>query len=528
MAPPPPASGRLREAFGSLWASDKVFVVTFALLALAAIVPIWRVRFLPLLDLPNHLAAVHIWHDYDAPWARAKEFYELNLKPAPYSAYHVLTHLLAHGVGLEDANRLVLCGHVLTPPSAALFWAHRTQRSPWLSVLAFPLAFSLSWACGFLPFLVGLSLLLAGLAAVDLQLERPSRKRAVAVALLSLACQLGHPLTIFGYYVCVAVLLVCHRLRWRERLATALLFAPALALFAWQLLRFRSPMVSVQQGPRFKGVWVSWQEMIRSLPAFTLDSVSGDLDTRVFWVLLATASALLVWSAAAARVERRAARAPRPLPERLRDRRCLLLAAAMLACYLLVPLHLERPFDWWFVSGRYAPLLCLFGFLVPRPPLRGARRLVMLPAVVAALLLPLHLSQKYVEFNQRLTPFVRMVERARPGTDVLFLNLPPRTDDAVIIEALNHFSSWVQILHGGFSPSGWYNIGFPFLLKRRLPAPPSNRDERFNPNVHAGAYEYVIVRNENEQRPLFTAAHPAWRRVERDGAFTMYERTRPR
>ncbi|WP_437736577.1 hypothetical protein [Sorangium sp. So ce1335] len=523
-------------AQGPRWSSDRVFVATFALLAVAAVVPIWRVRFLPLLDLPNHLAAVHIWHNFDEPWTRFRDFYELSLRPAPYGAYHILTHAIAHVVSLEDANRLVLSGYVLGIPATALAWAHRTRRSPWLSILTFPLAFSLSWACGFLPFLVGIALLLAAVVALDAHLDRPSRGRAAAVALLSVGCGLSHPLILFGYYVCVAVLMLCHLPRW-GRIARALpLFAPAVALLLWQLVAFKSPMVDLRSGPRFQGAWVPWHEMIRSFPGYTLDSVSGELDTRLFWVLLATASLLALWSVARRFFPRRDAEAPPPLPshpplpgpllDRLYRHRSLALCAAMVACYFLVPLHLARPFDWWFVSGRFSPLICFFGFLAITAPLRGLSRLLMAPAAVAALVLPLHLSEKYASFDERARPFTRIVEQIPPGAEVLFVSLPPRADEALIIEGMNHFSSWVQILRGGFSADGWHNVGFPFTLKRRLPAPPANRGEWFKPDVHGAAYDYVLLRNERPDRSVFAGARTPFRRVAREGAFTLYQRAR--
>ncbi|WP_437649548.1 hypothetical protein [Sorangium sp. So ce362] len=520
----PPAPRR-----GPRWASDRGLIATFALLAVAAIVPIWRVRFLPLLDLPNHLAAVHIWHYFDAPWTRYQDFYELSLRPAPYGAYHVLMHLIAFAVDLEAANRIVLSAYVLSIPAAALGWAHRTRRSPWLSLLTFPLAFSLSWACGFLPFLVGISLLLAGVVALDAYLERPSRGRAAAVALLSVGCGLSHPLILFGYYVCVAVLMLCYLPRW-SRIAGALpLFAPAVALLVWQLVAFESPMVDLRSGPRFKGAWVPWHEMLRSFPEYTLNSVSGDLDTQLFWGLLAAASSLALWSFA-----RRSGFLPTREPAtpagsplgRLHNHRSLVLCAAMVACYFLVPLHLARPFDWWFVSGRFSPLICFFGFLSITAPLRGLSRLLMVPAAAVALVLPLHLSEKYASFDERIEPFARMVGRIPPGAEVLFVSLPPRTDEALIIEGTNHFSSWVQVMRGGFSADGWHNVGFPFKLKRRLPAPPSNRGEWFKPDVHGVAYDYVILRNERLEKPVFAAARTSFRRIEREGAFSLYERAR--
>ena len=89
--------------------------------------------------------------------------------------------------------------------------------------------------------------------------------------------------------------------------------------------------------------------------------------------------------------------------------------------------------------------------------------------------------------------------------------MKPRGDEAVNVEAYNQFAAWVQILRGGFSGSGWFFAGYPFKLKKQLPGPPWYSHEQFNPAAHAGPYHYVIVRNESEKRPIFSAKHPEWR-----------------
>src|SRR4051794_8432326 len=66
---------------------DPWLFLAFAVLWLCALVPIWRPRFLPLLDLPNHIDAIAIWHRFHIASWRYNEFYKLNLLPVPYWGY---------------------------------------------------------------------------------------------------------------------------------------------------------------------------------------------------------------------------------------------------------------------------------------------------------------------------------------------------------------------------------------------------------------------------------------------------------
>src|SRR3954467_13162544 len=77
-------------------ARDPAFVIVFAALWVFALIPLWAPRFLPLLDLPNHLDAIAIWHRYGSPeWGYSK-YYDLNLIPLPYWGYFFPVHILSY------------------------------------------------------------------------------------------------------------------------------------------------------------------------------------------------------------------------------------------------------------------------------------------------------------------------------------------------------------------------------------------------------------------------------------------------
>lgn len=475
---------------------------------------------MPLLDEPNHLSSAYIWHSFDNPALRLKEFYALNLQPVPLAAYYGLVHLFAFVVDIEPAHKIVLSAYVLSLPVAALLWTKRTRRSPWLSILAFPLAYSYSWSYGFHPFTIGLAASLFAVIAFDAFLERPRVSLGLAVMLLAIGCALSHLLALVTFYVCAPVLVAVSRPRWRRVAAASALLLPSLALVFWQVFRSQTHLWSASKGKAlgYQGYHAPVLEMLRELPTYTLDSVAGDADLWVFGVLAGSAALLFLSGLGT----RRAGGGVGGRRANLFAHRGALLLGAMLACYLIVPLHLQRPFDWWFVGGRFATAICFFAFLLPVGPIRGARLLLIVPAVIAALFLPIHISQRYAAFNERAAPFVRLVERTRPGTDVLFLSMKPRGDPGLNVEAYNQFASWVQILRGGYSASGWFSFGFPFRVKKALPGPPWFSHERFDFATQSGPYEYILVHN--EQRPVLPPGQTSFRLVERDGDWVLYAR----
>src|SRR5438045_9522628 len=95
---------------------DPLLVACFAVLWLCALMALWIPRYLPLLDLPNHIGSVAIWHRYGNPsWAYDK-FYTLNLMPLPYWGYFFPVHLLSYIFPIEVANTLYLSASALALP----------------------------------------------------------------------------------------------------------------------------------------------------------------------------------------------------------------------------------------------------------------------------------------------------------------------------------------------------------------------------------------------------------------------------
>src|SRR5262245_42252543 len=100
-------------ALSARFRSNPMLYSAFAALWICALVPLWGSRYLPLLDLPNHLDAIAIWHRYyDRTW-RYSDYYLLNLKPVPYWGYFLPVHWMAYLVPLEVANKIYLSAYAL-------------------------------------------------------------------------------------------------------------------------------------------------------------------------------------------------------------------------------------------------------------------------------------------------------------------------------------------------------------------------------------------------------------------------------
>ena len=122
---------------------DRWLIAAFVVSAAAMVLPIWIVKYLPLLDLPNHLTAVAVWHYHDDPEWDFARFYKLNLVPLPYWAHYYTVHLLTYVTrSVEVANKIFLTAYALALPAGALALARRFGRSPWLALFVFPLVWN--------------------------------------------------------------------------------------------------------------------------------------------------------------------------------------------------------------------------------------------------------------------------------------------------------------------------------------------------------------------------------------------------
>ena len=462
--------------------------LAFALVAIAAcscaLAPIWVTRFVPLLDDPNHLSAVYIWHALADPASPLHWFYATNIVPVSYLLDYGLSYLLAHLLSVELAHKLMLSLYVLSWPAAACLWCRSSGRSVWLCLLAIPLVFSASWAHGYQPFNLSLSACLLAITAFDRLFAAISGKAFLAALLCSLACYFGHPLPLVFLLACVGVLWIVHGMPLLAGNAALLALLPALGFLRWQsnTANFPEGTWAVVLGPEFPVLdGQRWLERLRDLPEYALNPLSGPADSRLFsWLVLL---ALLLWFARALPLR------PVRVRQFLFEQRALWLALTLLALYLVMPEHLNDPVYLWIARGRLAPAIGYFVLLsAPVRPASGTRWLAASAGVAACLLICVPTAREYRDFDRYMQGMAEVLEACPRDAQILTVRLGDHMYPGLDVPVFRQLPSWVQVIHGGYNPSSFPRpIPFPFREIRQLPAPWWPRHDLYwpllNPNI---------------------------------------------
>ena len=502
--------------------------LAIALVWAVTLVPIWRPRFLPLLDLPNHLDAIAIWHRYSEPQWGYQRFYRLNLLPLPYWGYFFPVHLLSYLMPIEVANKVYLSAYALALPLGAMLLARRTGRSPWLVLTVFPLVFNYNFSLGFITFCGGMTLMLYRVRRARRFLEAPTRGRGVALFFVTTFLYLTHVLPWLFFGVAAAAWLFFHGLHLRRILLAAALMLPSVALGVFGFIVSRDGSTHVQPGPLhyhaktelpMASVEQAIHRVLCTWPGST--SLYLILAFAFVWLLLMTTD----------RPDAEGELGPvRGFPYRLE----FLIALAAL-CVFLLPAHLFKPVDLWMIGGRFVSIAALFLVLLPRGPLvgraGGGRVVLLLAAVVLHTVYVSELTVKWRQFDRRAEAVRRLMNLVPRGSSTLTLALNELSDPSVDPAAvpLVQFHAYPQFFAGGFDP--WaLNTGFPMVARpeAKLPAPRWKQPHQFRFDLHGIYYDFILTHGESFDHQLFgpddAARAPM---IEQDGDWRLYKVMEP-
>jgi hypothetical protein len=480
--------------------SSKVLAGILALAALAVGAPLLASEYLPLLDAPNHLAAIAIWHHYDDPQLAYAQHYQLNLYPVPYWGYFGAVHLLSYALPLAWANKVFLALIVVLLPLSLATFLSAHGRPPVLGAAGLLLFWNYNLALGFVAYLAGVCLLLFAWALLARLCERPTRGLWVASVAAGFGLYFLHPL---AFLLWLPSLLV-----YVPKKAPLVALGPV-TFFLWQLVTSSGHGMKTH-GLAVAGRWNSPAENARQFFPHLFDFVGPGLRVGLGVALALSLGLAFLF------VERDPAR---------RDRRPLWLLAMFVVLYFVLPEHLLRPMNWWMVNGRLAIVVALLAFACVVPGrLSGWRALVtVLPLCLASGIGAVAITQRFADFDTRCQSFRRVVARLPYNPSVLTLVYPPLGDPAATVDVYREFASYVQIERGGYNPWSWPG-GFPMRTRPEAvrPAPPGHHPETFDPKAHGGAYEYFLTKNEPE-----TFATAELTLVTQDESWRLWKKMRP-
>ncbi len=207
-------------------ARQALIAVFIALLAAVAVLPIWAVKFPPLLDYPNHLASSYVLaHLHDSlPF---HSWYAAKWGPYPYVAMDVILRALQLVLPVELAGRVYLTLAALALPAALWFFVR--QANPGqdaLALWALVGTHNIFFLLGYLNFYVGLGFCFLALGLWAKWNARPSRLSWLLAMLAVTATYFSH---LFAYGIlgiAVTAYLLFARRPLRSFLLTWAMFVP--------------------------------------------------------------------------------------------------------------------------------------------------------------------------------------------------------------------------------------------------------------------------------------------------------------
>lgn len=455
----------------------------FLVCALAACVPIWSVKYLPMTDLPQHAAQIHLWQNLASP--DVARLYEINWF-TPYVAGYAMARGFADLTGVLVAWKLVITLAVLALPAALAYLFRAAGRDPAWGLIGFPLAFGYSFYWGFLNFLVAMPLGIALLGAIIRYGEEPTRRGAVLVGLGACVLFFGHVLVMLAIVGAGGLWLLC-----RRGFVYALpLAAPLPIVVAWTLAT-RSADTQVREMTMLAGPPAVMR--LIGLPGILLGEPADA-------AALATGSVVFLLIVLSMRLSREL-------------HRYALLAVAVVA-YVFGP---HRAFGTYYLYGRFAVLM-LPAVILAFEPLKRPRLSVATTARALALIAlgwMFVLHGRFQRFDREAAQFDRVTQSVPANAKILSLCWRPESDAIPGHAPFLHFPAWIQAQRGGVLGFSFATF-FPEMIRyRRDMAPPMTVDLQWLPDKVDwkvdGYYDWFVVRGPGasklEKLPVERVAH---------------------
>jgi TRAP-type C4-dicarboxylate transport system permease small subunit len=472
------------------------FELVFAALAVFAAVPLWVVEHPPIQDLPQHLAAIRVLHDYGDPALAFEKYFTVDLWRTQYLAYYLAADLLAYPFGVELANVLLLSASIVGTPYAMRALMRALGRDERLAVAALPLTWNAHLILGFLNFVAALPLALFGLALAARLRQQWTRGRAIGLAVVTVVTFYTHVVP-FGFLGLGSALLLCGD-GLRETVKRWLLLGPAvLAMLVWTQTAPAgeatwSAVVGGSEGGGPQPQFMGWVEAIKQLPRWLTDVLRGTEDDRllVVWGLL-----LLLAIGLGAGSWREETTVEEALQDRLARRAGILAPLAALG-YFVTP----ASYDWiWPINARF-PLLALVLLIPVLPvPRRWPGAALFVGFAVVSVLSFVQVNRSFQGFEQEVGRLEAALETIPKGERVAALVFD-RGSREVKFAPFLHSAAWYQTKKGGavmFTFADFPQSPFRFREDNRPPRVGPRwewKPGQVDPRRDLAWYDWVLVR----------------------------------
>lgn len=270
---------------------------TFLLcLACAAVVaaPLWMHRWLPIQDLPQHLATLRVVHDVHTGTQPAASVYVTHLGSTQYLLFYIVGDLLSYLVDVRTAGLLVMTSYMLGTVAALYALLRSLGRDPRLCLLVVPLLTNTQLLIGLLQFVIGIPLMLYGWSLAIDTLGRWRRRTAIGVAVVAVLVFYSH-VVVFGIFGAgLAILAPWGSLRRLVRYWVPIV-PVGVAVIYWAFFTASGDFVrnAITSGTENKDLWPFWVSC-RAMYELAFDTYRDSADEKLFAMFVVTAVTLTV------------------------------------------------------------------------------------------------------------------------------------------------------------------------------------------------------------------------------------------
>jgi hypothetical protein len=473
-------------------ADDRLFWSAFVSCAISAMVPLWTVKYLPMVDLPQHAAQISICAHLHDPQYGFADYFELHYF-TPYLAVYGLATIFAKWTSVLVALKLVISLCVLALPASLVIFFKQTAVSRWWALLGFSLAYGYSFGWGFLNFMLGVPVTFVYLAVIIGYARAPDLVRGAGVAMFTLALFTVHALLLLFCPMIAALIIVADVRDHRSFFAhVSPLLIPLPIGIVWSLLdrhQVHQPLT-----------WGLGADRIYAL--FEL----SECDKTLVVVAAILASAAIV-----------------ALRRREDDTRLAWLPyAATVAVVLLCPVML---FGAAKIAPRFNVFLLPFLIMWLRPVCPRLMRGAIVVSVVAWMAL---LTVRFASFDRDARDYDVVEASIAPRSRLRPIIFLPTEDDFPFL----HFPVWTQARKGGIAGFSFasnfavarYRSGAPrFMVTGQEWQAPQFDWRREAPQ----RYDYYVVRSESSgaalTRRLFEGAGDSVTLIAEEGKWHVYD-----
>jgi hypothetical protein len=442
-----------------IFASGRGLTALFILFSVVAVVPIWMVKYPPMVDYPNHLARAFVLHHLHDPNYNFGNWFAPDWGPNPYFLADFLLQLFQYALGIYAAGKLMLTLCVLGLPWATLFFLRRANPgNDYLALWAFVVAYNPNMLMGFMSFELSIALCFV-VVGVWLDFVRTGK---TSTWLLTLVLTTLLFLTHLGGFAIAGVALTIYTLTTsgisRQLLWAELLFVPGGAFFLYGKLHGWAG-----RGLDYQA-WVFNQKFRTMLTPF--QGYSRAVEAVILLGLAVTAVYFF------ARREKLKIHAP-----------WIAVCLVILAVHWIVP---DRYGDLGFVNTRF----CIFAFLfaLAIPSFNGPRNWLVAMASLIFLLHTAQVGQHFLSVQTRLAKIANTFQTIPDRS--LVLAYTAKGDGAWVDSTDLHFWAYGVIDRGWISPSLFHQNGVQPLGLR---VPMYADDDQYGDKLIDGKYNIQSI-----------------------------------